>query len=140
MLKCSKCKEELPVDSFSKKNDSKRGYSYKCKRCHNEYCKNTWYPKNIGKQVDSSKKIKLRNLEFSWRYKKMCGCKICKETNPIVLEYDHLVPSNKEFTVSKMLQDGYSLKKIKEEIRKCQILCANCHVIKTSADFNWFTI
>jgi 5-methylcytosine-specific restriction endonuclease McrA len=27
---------------------------------------------------------------------------------------------------------------LKNEIEKCQILCANCHLRKTANDFNWY--
>jgi hypothetical protein len=33
---------------------------------------------------------------------------------------------------------GLALKKIKEEIAKCQVLCANCHAMRTAEQFNWY--
>lgn len=76
--------------------------------------------------------------EFSWRYKQLCGCKHCGIINPQVLQYDHIDPTNKLLMVSQMIQSSFSLKTVKEEIRKCQILCANCHLIKTSKQFNYY--
>ena len=61
MLFCSTCKLNKPEIAFSRKSDSKRGYSYKCKECHNIYSKTEWYPKNAEKQKESSAKWKKNN-------------------------------------------------------------------------------
>ena len=37
-----------------------------------------------------------------------------------------------------LIRSSYSIKYIDEEIKKCQLLCANCHVEKTSKDLNWY--
>ena len=61
MLICSTCKLSKPETAFSRKNDSNRGYSYKCKDCHNIYSKTEWYPKNAEKQGKSSAKWRKNN-------------------------------------------------------------------------------
>ena len=33
----------------------------------------------------------------------------------------------KENGISKMVADGYSIEKILKELKKCEVLCANCH-------------
>ena len=49
-----------------------------------------------------------------------------------MLELDHIDPDTKTYNVSKMVSSmHFSLDRIKVEIRKCQVLCANCHRIKT---------
>lgn len=75
--------------------------------------------------------------ELSQRYKKLCGCKKCGIKNPIVLQFDHINPEDKITTISQMISDRYNLDIFKKEIRKCQVLCANCHLIKTSKQFNY---
>ena len=56
-----------------------------------------------------------------------------------VLQFDHKDSKNKITTIAQMISDRYSVKLFKEEIRKCDILCANCHLIKTAKDFNFFS-
>ena len=51
---------------------------------------------------------------------------------PYVLDFDHQY--NKEKCVSNMLSSVMNWDKIFEEIKKCQILCSNCHRIKTKED------
>ena len=57
------------------------------------------------------------------------GCLDCGENNPIVLDFDHI--HNKKYNVSRMIHDGFSWAAIKKEIAKCEVVCANCHRIRT---------
>jgi transcription elongation factor Elf1 len=57
------------------------------------------------------------------------GCKDCGETNHIVLDFDHL--RDKKYNISRMVHDGFSWAAIKKEIAKCEVVCANCHRIRT---------
>ncbi len=83
------------------------------------------------------KRIYLQLLAY--RYKRMCGCMNCGNKEPIVLQFDHRDPETKITTISQMISDRYPLSVFKEEIRKCDILCANCHLLKTAKDYNYFS-
>jgi hypothetical protein len=48
---------------------------------------------------------------------------------PCVMHYDHTDPATKEFHISKMV--GGNTKKLLAEIAKCELVCANCHAIRT---------
>ena len=48
------------------------------------------------------------------------------------LEFDHIDPKSKSFCIGVRLD--YSLKKLKLEADKCQLLCKPCHIIKTKID------
>jgi hypothetical protein len=62
-----------------------------------------------------------------------CGCVDCGEKNPIVLEFDHRDPNQKIANVGK-LRYG-STKQLKEELAKCDVVCANCHRKRTAKMF-----
>lgn len=57
------------------------------------------------------------------------GCVDCGEKNHIVLDFDHI--RDKKYNVSRMIHDGFSWKAIVKEIKKCEVVCANCHRIRT---------
>ena len=60
---------------------------------------------------------------------KLRPCVDCKEVfNPCAMDFDH-VRGRKFKSVSQM--KGVSLSRIKAEIRKCEVVCANCHRIRT---------
>lgn len=54
-------------------------------------------------------------------------CIRCEEDHPATLQFHHRNPKEKFKEVSVMCTEGYALERIKEEINKCDVLCANCH-------------
>ena len=57
------------------------------------------------------------------------GCCDCGERDPRVLEFDHIDSADKDHNISKLLADGHTWgsEKLRSEIRKCRVICANCH-------------
>jgi len=62
-------------------------------------------------------------------YKAERGCKDCGTTDPRVLDLHHHNGEDKIMAVSQMMY-RYSWKKVKAEMDKCRVLCANCHRIE----------
>jgi hypothetical protein len=75
-------------------------------------------------QAVSARRRKIREMAISYKGDccSICGYKKCSEA----LEFHHLNPEEKDFTISGR---GYSQswQKIKKELDKCVMLCANCH-------------
>lgn len=53
-------------------------------------------------------------------------CVDCGETDPDVLEFDHVRGVKRE-GISRMIQRGFSARALENEIAKCEVRCANCH-------------
>lgn len=69
-------------------------------------------------------------LKYIQEYKQSRPCFDCKEDYPYYMkDFDHL--GNKSFGISSYRDHTTSLDKIKEEIEKCDVVCANCHRIRT---------
>lgn len=49
---------------------------------------------------------------------------------PECMDYDH-VGDNKVMSVSKMIGSKHSVEEVFAEIDKCELVCANCHRIRT---------
>ena len=115
------------------------GKRYKCKTCNKEY-QQKWYQDN--KKLQSSKvsrnrnKNKELNRDYIFQYLSNNPCKMCGESDILVLEFDHL--DNKKHNVSEMISNGHCLETVKKEIAKCQVLCANCHRRKTAIEQNTY--
>ena len=86
--------------------------------------------KIISRSSARNKRQRKKNKAFVDRVKRMYKCLDCGESDPIVLEFDH-VRGEKRRAIADMVSNYYSIKTIKEEIRKCEIRCANCHRKKT---------
>ena len=63
--------------------------------------------------------------DYILSYKDSHQCVFCGESRAVCLDFHHRRPSEKLFSISAC--SGYSLAKVKVEIRKCIIVCANCH-------------
>ena len=72
-----------------------------------------------------------RNKAFLKRVKLKHGCQMCGyKEHSAALHFDHIEPSKKHKGLAELM--GTSLRMIKAEMRKCRILCANCHAVHTS--------
>lgn len=59
-------------------------------------------------------------------------CMDCENPHPYWrLDYDHDPKKGKTLTISAMKNGGYTEKAIMEEIKKCDLVCANCHRMRT---------
>jgi len=85
------------------------------------------YKSRVAKR---NKHQRQTNREFVARVKRMMCCVDCGEQDPIVLEFDH-VRGKKKRNLADMANQSYCINTIKEEMRKCDIRCANCHRKKT---------
>lgn len=54
-------------------------------------------------------------------------CEFCGEDHPSCLDFHHRDPSQKEFTIANAVTRGFGIERIKQEMAKCSVLCANCH-------------
>tara|TARA_R110002020_G_scaffold65290_4_gene172469 strand:- start:402 stop:746 length:345 start_codon:yes stop_codon:yes gene_type:complete len=84
----------------------------------------------ILRTVARNKKQIKKNKAFVDRLKRMFNCVDCGESDPLVLDFDH-VKGKKRKAIADMISRSYSIETIKKEIRKCEIRCANCHRKKT---------
>lgn len=109
--KCSICGEEKPLQDFAFRDKKKGTYRTNCRKCQAQYASIRYHQnKNI---LDDSKKGKCCER---------CGYNECVEA----LDYHHINPANKKNTVAKLLTH-YNANDGLEEIKKCILLCANCH-------------
>lgn len=76
--------------------------------------------------IRHNKKARERNRNYVLEYLKSHPCIDCNEGDIIVLEFDH-VKDKKVSEISKAASAGWSLERLKKEIEKCEVRCANCH-------------
>ena len=69
--------------------------------------------------------VRKRNKQYVIEYLKTHPCIDCGETDPVVLDFDH-VRGKKVGNISIGVR-SWSLEKLKIEIDKCEVRCANDH-------------
>src|SRR5574343_1739393 len=79
------------------------------------------------KYVDNKTKRKIRQWLREFKYHK--SCIFCGEDHPATLQFHHRNPrnGNEGATINNLIRSGASLKRVQEEIDRCDIVCANCH-------------
>jgi len=113
MKTCTKCKETKPLTDYYKQSDRKNGASM-CKVCFNAYCIERW------------RKGKVKAIEYKGGKCIRCGY----GEHPAALQFHHTDPSTKDTNWTKLRLRSWD--KIKRELDKCVLLCANCHSIEHS--------
>jgi len=80
-------------------------------------------------------KVGLRE-RYEWKYDYLIDrqCVICGESNPLTLQFDHKSKYIKTDNMANLFRTSVSIKELEEEAKKCRILCANCHQVKTAKD------
>ena len=91
--------------------------------------------KNIKNYRDEARK---RAKEWLINYKKNLVCERCGFDNWRCLDFHHKKREEKKGCITKLINDGRAIKSVQQEIRKCEVLCANCHRIEHWEDFKNF--
>lgn len=76
---------------------------------------------------------KCRRKRTLWlqKIKSEMGCNVCGEKRGPCLIFHHRDPNEKEIEIADAVWK-ISKKRILEEIKKCDVMCANCHLL-----FHW---
>jgi len=142
---CSKCKQAKDIVLFKTKNKLRAdGTPYKqiqstCKPCWRKHYsgkksieKTTRAkPRLPNKKRPYTIKLIARNRTFIKEYLSNNHCIDCGVLDWRVLEFDHLPEFTKSKNVCEMMQ--CSIENIQEEIAKCEVVCSNCHSLRTFA-------
>jgi lysyl-tRNA synthetase class I len=109
------CKE-----GFTKKTNAQKYCSTPCAKKANHAQKLSWQRNNGRKNRAIIDQIKVE-----------AGCCKCGyNAHPAALDFNHKNPLEKSFSIGAR-STGLTIEQLKEEISKCEILCANCHRVHT---------
>jgi len=84
---------------------------------------------------------KKKNREWIANLKRKSRCIKCNDNRFYCLDFHHLNPEEKDFSISHAISRKYGKERILKEIEKCIVLCKNCHsevhyLMETDGDFN----
>jgi hypothetical protein len=152
---CQKCKQSRNISDYTKNSNFRDGHSYVCKYCQKLYREEnklaiksrtaSWRKinrKHLNEHLENWKKnnpekmrefcVDLRKCHNDTINKiKLNPCLDCDKKFPTYcMEFDHRPGEKKTDRISKMI-GHHSLKSILLEIKKCDLVCRNCHRIRT---------
>jgi hypothetical protein len=138
---CRACKSEKPLDQFHRCVKSPDGRANVCAQCRKavdgrKFSRRTKEQKARYLLAERARQALVR--AYVVEYLQSHPCVDCRESDPIVLEFDH-VRGTKRGDVAQMIR-ACSLERVKEEIAKCDVRCANCHRRATAKRGGWSKI
>ena len=95
---------------------------------------NKWYAQN---PVQSEKRRLRQKENRAAKRRHIVECKDvpcmdCGIKYPYyVMDFDHRDPKHKKFNIAEGADNNVSWQTLKDEISKCDIVCSNCHRIRT---------
>ena len=141
MRTCSTCRQNKPLEEFGWKDKAKTKRRSVCRECMRIYIQNH-YKNNTRYYVEKAmRRKKLYQQEVHRRifsYFSTHPCVDCGESDPIVLEFDHIEKKTKIAAVSEMVRLQRPWEVITKEIQKCEVRCANCHRRKTAKQRGYY--
>lgn len=110
---CARCKKRLSTNKF--RYSSKDGHQSYCIKCNKEYKQKHWQEHSKG-QVKRRKELWLLKTLYILKYFKTHHCIDCSESDPIVLDFDHLHPEQKIASIAMMAVTGCNIQSMITEI------------------------
>ncbi len=129
---CVMCLIEKEDTEFHKK---KVNLQSKCKECNKLYLKEH-YRLNKQSYLDRNVKNGTERKLFFFNWLATQQCKDCGISDIRVLQFDHL--RDKKFNIAHKI-GSLSWETLQVELEKCEIVCANCHSIRTADRGNWYS-
>lgn len=138
--KCGKISEDHAFATF-RYRDGRIGRRNVCLECRAKYhqenfdrlqkYRKEYNKKNRTRKAIESAKRREESKAIVNKIKEENPCADCGGYFPAVaMDFDHVEPKAKG--IANMVSQGYSPKLILEEIKKCELVCACCHRIRTA--------
>ncbi len=139
LRECRVCRTLKPLGEFPFRSLAQQTRQWICLACQRLYTRG-WYGRNRRQQIASSRNNNIKRRRAAALmvrgYLQQHPCVDCGAINPLVLEFDHLRDKDRE--ISELVRMGAPWKRIKAEIDKCEVCCANCHRRRTATRGGWY--
>jgi hypothetical protein len=140
LQRCYRCGESKPVEEFAWRRKARGQRDSFCRPCRSAYGKEHYAANRqlyIDRAAVQKQQLAVERTTFLIDFFKTHPCVDCGETDPLVLEFDHL--RDKSFTIGLELRHR-KWQDILDEIKKCEVVCANCHRRRTARRRNTFRV
>jgi hypothetical protein len=129
MKVCKGCGLTKHPDQYNKHPTTKDRLDPRCKECRCLYARGRYHETRDAHRVQS--KLSRERFAEIIREKKRVPCADCGGTfHFAAMDFDHIDGTDKRFNVSQLRSRG-SIRLLEAEIAKCEVVCANCHRVRT---------
>jgi hypothetical protein len=127
--RCGRCGKIKPTYEFHRWHNEWQAW---CKPCRREYAASHYQANKSRRQAQNKK----RQAEFfAWYISLKAGrpCADCGRVfHPAAMHWDHLPGADKKADLANLARRG-NRQLILDEIKKCELVCANCHAVRSFA-------
>lgn len=117
---CKDCQQTLPFDHFYVNKGMRDGRLSWCKKC------------TVRRYRSGVKDRAARMRDYVQAIKLERGCADCGyNAHPAALDFDHLPGTVKTMRLASA-PGGSTMAKLIAEMEKCEVVCANCHRVRTA--------
>lgn len=135
--KCGCGKTFEDIDKYGRYREYISGHNNRKYEDPTQY-KREWNHRNRKSRV-AYKKEYLHKLKVECIEKAGNKCKHCKVEyngkNASIFDFHHIDPSDKSISMSSCSMNRVSKEKIFEELKKCILICSNCHRLHHSSSY-----
>lgn len=133
--RCPRCRLAKPLTEFHRNARRTDGHQSYCKSCRSEI-DHARYIRQCAEGTRRRNEFDRGRVEWLRSLKAGRPCHDCGRTfAPEAMQWDHLPGAAKLGDVSTLR--GRSKQEILDEIAKCELVCANCHVLRTFRRAGW---
>src|SRR6476660_8530747 len=124
--RCRLCYERKPISEFHRRGV---GNLHWCKACRKDYDAAYFQQRRV--ELIAGKRRREAELVARMRALKSEPCADCGgRFHPAAMTFDHLPGTNKRADIATLVRRS-SIKLARQEMAKCELVCANCHAIRT---------
>jgi hypothetical protein len=131
---CSRCSRRRPESSFNRFGSGRQWWCRDCFKAY--YAERRAHHRRRNKALKTERVREAQN--FVLAFLRAHRCVDCEETDPVVLEFDHLGPKRAE--ISTLVRRGVLESVLVAEMVRCEVVCANCHRRRTAKRQGWWRI
>ena len=135
---CSRCATVKPRSAFNRSTRNADGLQVYCRDCSAEVS-HARYEEMVGRSVPRKSRSVYAVARGGWLRGLKAGrpCTDCGRVfDPPVMQWDHLPAFEKLGDISGSWT-GHSNDELLSEIAKCELVCTNCHTIRTFERNGW---
>jgi hypothetical protein len=133
------CGLSKPESEFAFADMAKGTRQRHCRKCQAAYRRRHYLANRdeyIRREVARINGYRIENRALIIAYLLAHPCVDCGRADPVMLDFDHRDPAEKEGNVTELaLRKPWRL--VLVEIAKCDVRCANCHMRRTAEQQNW---
>lgn len=130
--RCSACHHWRPLTAFHVKNRATGRRQDKCTTCKAAYNR-AWYERNRARHLAAVHLIRAASYARNSAMVSAAKDRPCADCGrrfpPCAMDFDH-VRGQKSANIGE-LKSGVARQRLLDEMAKCEVVCANCHRIRT---------